>query len=169
MSVFYYPVRGYPRDADEALRTRRPFSTTPDGRVYRPTIPVRVARADGLAPFLWLQLQIDTAADGIVLDGWVAETLGLERPADAAAEQFRTAAGGLGAWLAEVRLHLGIPTDRESFDWRATAAFAVAGTFPDRTRSGVLGIGGGLEQFLAISLVLSPLGSEMPSVTIFTP
>jgi hypothetical protein len=169
VSAFYYPVRGIPTNAAEAIRTRRPYSATGDGRIYRPIVSVRVGRTDGRVPPLWVRLQIDTAADCIVLDGAVAAALLMQRPPGTADEPFRTAAGGIGAWLADVQLHLGLPTDRDSFDWMARVAFAAEGAFSDRVRSGVLGIGGGLERFSGLSLVLSPDGLAMPSVTLFTP
>lgn len=64
---------------------------------------------------------------------------------------------------------LGYPQDASVFEWTAPVGFVPDDRLSVSVRSGILGIGGGLERFLRVELVLSPGGIEMPVVRIATP
>jgi hypothetical protein len=169
MAMFEFPVRGVPKDRDLALRSRKPFNMTTDGRLYRPAVSIRVARPQGPRPQRWITIQLDAGADCCVLAQHVADEIGIVRAADAYEEPLRTGAGLVVAWFAEVELHLGLPTESREFDWAAPVGFVRDDVLPAAFPSGILGIGGGLERFLSTVMILSPDGPEAPVVRIYTP
>ena len=101
-------------------------------------------------------------------DGIAAE-LGIVRPVDAVECEFRTATGAFRAWFTTVALRLGYPNDPNPFEWLAAVGFVPEGRLPGSAGRGIFGVGGGLERFLRVELVLSPAGVEMPVVRIATP
>ncbi len=168
MGMFEFWVHGVPSDRDAARRDRKPFNTTPDGRIYRPYVWVRVAAPGRPSPPRWYEFQVDCGADCCVFARRVADEIGITRPPDAYEEQLRTGAGLVLAWFAEVDLHLGLPTDPYEFDWTAPVGFARDEVLPRAFPAGILGIGGGLERFLSTTLILAPGGPEAPVVRVFT-
>jgi hypothetical protein len=169
VGMFEFPAHGVPRDAAQARRDRKLFNTTSDGRLYRPSVNVRIAAPGHPRPPRWPELQLDSGADCCFIAQWVADDIGIERPADAYEEQMRTGAGLIIAWFAEVELHLGLPTDPYQFDWTTPVGFVHDDVLPTAFPAGILGIGGGLERFLSTVLILSPDTSEAPVVRIYTP
>jgi hypothetical protein len=167
--MFEFSIRGVPRDADEARRIRKPFNTTSDGRLYRPSVDVRVRLPGQARRFRWINLQVDAGADCCMLAQQVADDIGLERPVGAYTQHLRTAAGVVTAWMSDVEMHLGWPTEVHQFDWKASVGFVSDEALPAAFPSGILGIRGGLERFLSTVLVLSPDGPEAPIVRIYTP
>ena len=173
MGVLTFPVPGLPPDLATARRTRRHFSTTADGRIYRPSLSVRVTVPGGppvgRPTFRWVKAQIDTGADCCIFAQTLADAIGLSRQAETHEESLRTGAGLVVAWFADVQMHLGLPTDPYAFDWTAPVGFVRDDILPAAFPQGIFGIGGGLERFPRIELVLSPTAAEMPVVRIYTP
>jgi hypothetical protein len=169
MAMFEFPVRGVPNDRELALQSRRPFNMTSDGRLYRPSVSIRVANPGRLRPKRWITIQLDAGADCCVLAQHVADQIGITRAHDAHEEQLRTCGGLVIAWFADVELHFGLPTDPHEFDWTAPVGFVRDDILPAAFPSGILGIGGGLERFISTVLILSPDGPESPVVRIYTP
>lgn len=169
MGMFEFPAFGMPQDAAQARRERKPFYTTSDGRLYRPSVHIRIAGRGRPRSPRWHRVQLDAGADCCLFGQWVAERIGITRPADAYEERLRTGAGPVIAWFAEVELHLGYPTDRYQFDWTAPVGFVRDDVLPPTFPAGILGVGGGLERFLSTTLILSPDGPEAPAVRIYTP
>jgi hypothetical protein len=167
--LFEFPVPGVPLDPQAARRDRKPFNTTPDGRLYRPYVRLRVAAPGRPRPPWWIEVQLDSGADCCIFAQHVADRLSITRPADGHEEHLRTGAGLVVAWFAEVDLHLGYPTDPYTFDWTAPVGFVRDDILPAAFPSGILGVGGGLERFLSITLILAPDGAEMPVVRLVTP
>jgi hypothetical protein len=166
---FEFPVQGVPKDLRVARRDRKPFNTTSDGRLYRPSVRLRLSAPGRPRPAKWHRLQLDAGADCCVFGEWVADEIGVIRPADAHEEQLRTVAGLVIAWFAEAELHLGLPTEAYEFDWTTHVGFVRDDVLPPAFPAGILGIGGGLERFLSSELILSPDAPEAPVVRIFTP
>jgi hypothetical protein len=169
LAKFEFPIHGLPQDRLHHSSIRKPFQTASDGRLYRPSIWVRIAGVHRPRPPRWYQAQLDTGADCCVFAQWIADELGVARPADAHEEPLRTGAGRVTAWFSEVELHLGMPAESYEFDWTAPVGFVRDDVLPPTFRSGIFGIGGGLERFLSTFLVLSPDGAEAPVVRIYTP
>lgn len=105
----------------------------------------------------------------VLLKDWIATALGIIRPPSAAECGFHTATGTFSAWFTTVALRLGYPNTPNPFEWLAPVGFVPEGRLPESAGQGIFGIGGGLERFLRVELVLSPHGIEMPVVRIATP
>jgi hypothetical protein len=167
--MFEFPIHGRPADLETARRDRKPFSATSDGRLYRPGLYLRVTSVGLPRRSRWVIAQVDTGADCCVFPQKVAEDLGLLRRSETHEVQLRTGAGLVVAWFAEVQLHLGLPSEPYEFDWTAMVGFVRDDVLPPAFPFGIFGLGGGLEQFLRIELVLAPGMAEMPVVRVSTP
>lgn len=163
--MFEYAVRG--RQIDAAVPP--PYLTNSDRLVYRPFVTLRAASPRQTSAFRWVELHLDTGGDCVFLRERYAHDLHLLRPGGMQPHVFHTAAGPFSAWFTEVTLTLGYPNNPNLFAWTAPVGFVPNDSLPVSARSGILGIGGGLERFLRVELVLSPGGIEMPVVRIATP
>src|SRR5262245_33639216 len=138
--MFEFPIHGIPSDPETARRDRKPFSTTSDGRLYRPSLYLRVASTRPVRRSRWVITQIDTGADCCVFPQKVADVLGLSRRPEVHEVQLRTGAGLVVAWFAEVELHLGLPSEAYDFDWTATVGFVRDEVLPAAFPFGIFGI-----------------------------
>ena len=68
MAMFEFPVHGIPPNREMALRSRKPFNTTTDGRLYRPWAWLRLAAPGRPRPPQWQNVQVDCGAD--CSNGW---------------------------------------------------------------------------------------------------
>ena len=100
MGMFEFSVRGVPPDLQVARRSRKPFNTTSDGRLYRPSVRLRISAPGRPQRATWYRLQLDAGADCCVLAQRIADEIGIARPADAHEEQLHTGAGLVIAWFA---------------------------------------------------------------------